>query len=539
MTEESKEQVAAEEAEVEVPSEQAAEEGAGQTEGEEQAAADELAAEETVEVKKQQWPLVVVAIIAALLLACSTVVCVIVAIAALTGGGENAAVTGAVTYRERIALPADAVLNVQLQDVSLADAPADVIGEEINRNPGQVPVSYAVVYDPKEIKENHTYSVRARIEDGSGKLLFTTTQHYGVITRGNPTEDVEIVVEMVGGAPPPAEPTPSAEAYLRFSEPVQGATVPVGEPFTVSGQGAALPEGNVVVQVLDRDGKVLAEEPTTLQGKEVGTGGEGTWSLQLRIETEPGAAGKIHAFSPSPKDGSIVASDQVDVSLGQTEAGPTYLEIEEPAEGATLDTSQPIPVNGIGAGLPEGNVVVQARDNAGQVLAQQPTVLQGKDVGTGGAGTWSVELIVGASAGTPGQIMAFSTSPKDGSLVASAVVHVTFGGGSTLEETFWVLSETLPDTEVTAWFENGQVNGSAGCNNYFGGYTTRGGDRIEISELGSTMMMCSEEIMEQEQAYLAALQSATSYRVEEGVLTLTYPGGALLFEDQGGLEPRG
>lgn len=525
MTEDSREQVDVEEAEVEEPSEQAA--------------IEEQAAEETGEPKKQQWPMVIVAIIAALLLACTTIVCVMAAIAALSGGGGKAAVTGTVTYRERIALPPDAVLNVQLQDVSLADAPADVIGEEINTNPGQVPIPYEVAYDPKEIEENHTYSVRARIEDGSGKLLFTTTQHYGVITRGNPTKDVEIVVEMVSAAPPPAAPTPAVESYLRIDEPVQGATVPLGEPFPVSGQGAGLLEGNVVVQVLDRDGKVLAEEPTTLQGEDVGTGGDGTWSLQLTVETEPGMAGRIYAFSPSPKDGSIVASDQVEVSLGKTEPVPTYLEIDEPARGATLDTSAPVAVSGIGAGLPEGNVVVQARDNAGQVLAQQPTILQGKDVGTGGAGTWSVELIVGAPAGTPGQIVAFSTSPKDGSLVASAVVHVTFGSVSTLEETFWVLTGTLPDTDVTAWLENGQVNGIAGCNNYFGGYTTQGRNGIEISELGSTRMMCPEEIMEQEQEFLAALQSATTYRVEGGVLTLTYPGGTLQFEDQGTLEPRG
>ena len=40
---------------------------------------------------------------------------------------------GEVMYRERIALPPNAVLSVQLADVSLADAPATMIGEQQGR----------------------------------------------------------------------------------------------------------------------------------------------------------------------------------------------------------------------------------------------------------------------------------------------------------------------------------------------------------------------------------------------------------------------
>jgi heat shock protein HslJ len=38
--------------------------------------------------------------------------------------------------------------------------------------------------------------------------------------------------------------------------------------------------------------------------------------------------------------------------------------------------------------------------------------------------------------------------------------------------------------------------------------------------------------MEQEQAYLAALQMASSYQVEENTLTLTHADGTLLFEGE-------
>jgi putative lipoprotein len=43
---------------------------------------------------------------------------------------EEIAVTGEVSYRERIALPPNAVLTVRLLDVSMADAPETVVGEQ-------------------------------------------------------------------------------------------------------------------------------------------------------------------------------------------------------------------------------------------------------------------------------------------------------------------------------------------------------------------------------------------------------------------------
>jgi putative lipoprotein len=108
-------------------------------------------------------------------------------------------VTGTVTYRERIALPDEAVVIVQIQDVSLMDARARVMGEQtIHPGGRQVPFSYAVPYAEDEIDERHTYSMSARIEDGEGNLLLISDTAVPVITQGNPTKDVEVVVVPVG-----------------------------------------------------------------------------------------------------------------------------------------------------------------------------------------------------------------------------------------------------------------------------------------------------------------------------------------------------
>jgi putative lipoprotein len=127
-------------------------------------------------------------------------------------GAVSATLTGTVTYRERIALPAGAVINVQLTDTSRADAPAMLIGEQTITTTGeQVPIPFNVAYDPASIIANHMYTVRATISVG-GNVLFRTTSASLVLTNGNPTR-VELVLTMTGGSavsPPAAAPTSAA-----------------------------------------------------------------------------------------------------------------------------------------------------------------------------------------------------------------------------------------------------------------------------------------------------------------------------------------
>ena len=118
-----------------------------------------------------------------------------------SSSSDGSAVTGTVTYRQKIALPSDAVVTIRIEDVSRADAPAEVVGEQVIETRGaQVPIPFDVSYDASKIEDNHTYSLRVRIEDGSGKLLFINDSSVPVITAGNPTQDVEVIVVPAGGA---------------------------------------------------------------------------------------------------------------------------------------------------------------------------------------------------------------------------------------------------------------------------------------------------------------------------------------------------
>lgn len=77
------------------------------------------------------------------------------------------------------------------------------------------------------------------------------------------------------------------------------------------------------------------------------------------------------------------------------------------------------------------------------------------------------------------------------------------------------MRETLPNTNVSAIFsDNGNVSGSAGCNRYFAAYSASG-ESIKIGPAGATRKMCAwpKGIMEQESAFLRALESAAGFRV--------------------------
>ena len=113
------------------------------------------------------------------------------------GGAETASVTGTVTYRQRVALTPRAVVEVKPLDVSRADATATTIAEQVIKPAGRrVPIKFELRYDPQRIESRLRYAVRVRILE-DGKLRFTSTQAYPVITGGNPTT-VEVVVEPVG-----------------------------------------------------------------------------------------------------------------------------------------------------------------------------------------------------------------------------------------------------------------------------------------------------------------------------------------------------
>jgi putative lipoprotein len=110
---------------------------------------------------------------------------------------SRAKVTGSVTYRQRIALRPGSVVEVSLLDTSRADGLSTTLAHTVIENPGSPPIPFNLEYEPTEIDERMSYSVRATIRY-RGRLIFTTDTDYPVLTRGAGST-VDLVLVPVDG----------------------------------------------------------------------------------------------------------------------------------------------------------------------------------------------------------------------------------------------------------------------------------------------------------------------------------------------------
>jgi putative lipoprotein len=115
---------------------------------------------------------------------------------AMNSAATPDSVSGTVSYLLRIRLPPSAVIQVQLQDVSRADAPATIIAQDkIPLGDRQGPIPFELKFDPTKIDPQHPYSVSARIFVGE-QLRFITDKPYPVLTRGNRSH-VDMILKLV------------------------------------------------------------------------------------------------------------------------------------------------------------------------------------------------------------------------------------------------------------------------------------------------------------------------------------------------------
>jgi putative lipoprotein len=106
--------------------------------------------------------------------------------------GPRSTLEGTVSYVSRIALTPEAIVQVELRDVSRLDVEAPVVARQVIRRPGQVPVAFQLDYDPSSILPGHVYAVSARIVD-RGQLQFVTDGGVAVLADGVP-RSADIVV---------------------------------------------------------------------------------------------------------------------------------------------------------------------------------------------------------------------------------------------------------------------------------------------------------------------------------------------------------
>ena len=123
-----------------------------------------------------------------------------------------------------------------------------------------------------------------------------------------------------------------------------------------------------------------------------------------------------------------------------------------------------------------------------------------------------------------------------GLAACSAAAHST-----DLNGTSWALVEisgqpVVAGSSPTLSFEEEQAGGNSSCNSFSASYEASQDGKLTFGPPMSTLMACLDSggVMDQETAYLAALQSAAAYQMKDGRLLILNADGdvVLAFEPQ-------
>ncbi|MFO1036809.1 MAG: YbaY family lipoprotein [Geminicoccaceae bacterium] len=429
-------------------------------------------------------------------------------------GRAETAVTGHATYRERIALSPDAVFEATLEDVSLADAPAKIVGQARVAPAGQVPIAFSIPYDAAAIQPNHRYSVRGRIMEGGG-LRFTTTQIYPVLTQGA-GDTVELMMQMVTA-------TGDGSSALGTSPATFTGELPCADCPGIRWQLELLPDGAYFAHYtyLERDAAL----------DEVGR-----WALDPQggiLSLRSGPSGDMRFRMIGPDTFRQVDAEGADIPGGaerdlKRADGLPALEPKLKLRGmysymadagrfreCVTQLDLPVATQADNAALERAYGEVR-REPAQPLLAE----VEGRIAmlppmeGPKPVLTLVVEKFIGVW-------------PREtcGAVFATA----------DLRNTYWRLTR-LADKPVTAAFDqrephiilrlDGKLSGSGGCNQLAGTYESDG-DTLRFGPLAMTRMACPDG-MDVEQAFAAALDATRTFRIEGEHLELQGEDGAPL-----------
>jgi copper homeostasis protein (lipoprotein) len=430
---------------------------------------------------------------------------------------------GTATYRERIALPPDAVFEAVLDDVSRADAAATVLGRATIDPAGQPPFRFAIPYDDAAVQPGRRYAARAAVRH-RGRLLFATDRAYPVL--GGGAAPLEMLLVSTGGR----QPSPKAGAGAR------GMDVPASY-----------------------EGEVAAA-----------TGGSALWHLdllpqgrfQLRItqtdKAEPNRVDDIGRWRREPSTGRLLLRGGREISLAfvPSDGGRTLRAVNPPGQasgsgqgGRLARLPQPalieprLALTGMFVYLADAAAITLCADGG-----RLPVVME--------ADYRALEAAYLKARREPGQALLVSldgliaprpsmeaSQPPRRSLVVERFVGVwpreSCGNplvDSPLRGTHWKLvrlgevgvEAVEPQREPYLVFarDERRVSGSGGCNRVTGGFELDG-EKLKLGPMAGTMMACPTG-MEQEQPFLQSIGNVERYRIRNSHLDMLDASGTAI-----------
>jgi uncharacterized lipoprotein YbaY len=182
------------------------------------------------------------------------------------GGQRDNVVRGTVTYRQRIALPANSEVTVKLVDAAEPAGPA-VAETKVSTVNRQVPISFELPYQARDINRQRSYEIQAEIRS-DGQLKFKTERGVPVTLRGNQDQNIEVVVEPASDAPEPITGrTINLSAFGPGSFQIEGrnASILIGASVRVNTNGDATVALNRIGGSIPFTGKLIFADETTLR----------------------------------------------------------------------------------------------------------------------------------------------------------------------------------------------------------------------------------------------------------------------------------
>lgn len=424
-----------------------------------------------------------------------------------------ATIQGSATYRERIALPPDAVFEATLEDVSRADAPSTVLGRVRLEPAGLPPYRFAIEYDEAAIQPGRRYAVRANVSR-AGQLLFTTDRAYPVL--GENSAPPEIVLVPARGAPLRIAPLPAT-----FTGELPAADGP-GVRWQLDLLDSARyqlrrtfvdkPEPNGVDAIgrvaRDRGGRRL---------RLVGTQPEDLWFDVVDAQT----------LRKLDMQGRPIESAQNDRLVRVEPADPIEPRLALSGMFTYLADAPRIVLCADGRSLPvamEGDYVALERAYGGARSAPGQPLLVELDA-----------RIALREAMEPARLAPHVVVDRFGALwprescgqpLASSPLRNTYWRLTRLEGQSVTASERAREPHLILTSNERRVAGSGGCNRLVGSYELDG-EKLSFGRIGATRTACADG-MAQEATFLESLSRVATHRIRGSHLELLDAAGAVL-----------
>lgn len=256
-----------------------------------------------------------------------------------------------------------------------------------------------------------------------GMACSLTPSATGVPPSATATRPAATAVPATATSLPDRPGTPSAEATPPTDVPEAiliespGVRSRAASPLTVRGQADPTFEQTLVARLFTLDGTDLASSAVTIDAP---LGKRGAFEGQLHFTVQSEQQAVLQVLSTSPRDGDIthlasvimtLVPDRSLQELNPAEPHPEAIVIEAPRPGAQISGGR-IVVSGVGLPSFEGTLVVSLLGPDGEVMVEEPLIVEAPDMGA--YGSFEITLAYEVAEESPARVVVADPSPAFG-----------------------------------------------------------------------------------------------------------------------------